>query len=113
MKRATTTQVAHRITAFYDSRPTRERVRTGGPMSSYYAGNRPGEAGPVVPSTRGMTADQDRALTLLSAGHPVTIAHINAGMGAYSLLMIRAMRDLTARGLAVFEQGAYRLAAVA
>lgn len=112
MKRATVTQVSHRVTGFYDRNPTLGRVRTGGPISSYYAGQRPGEAGPAAPSTRSMTPDQDRALLLLSAGHPVSIGHISAGMGAFAPRMLRAMRDLTARGLASFVDGAFQLETV-
>ncbi len=62
------------------------------------------------PKCRWMTADHDRALLLLSAGYPVTIAHVRAHVGIHAHAMVRALRDLTIRNLAVFEGGAYHLA---
>jgi len=111
MLRATTRNVATMVTAFYDRNPTRTTVRAGAALHTYHAGCRPGEVGPVRPSTRAMSPDQDRALLLLSVGS-VTVAQVIATMGAFAHRMLRALRDLTSRGLAVFAGGAFQLAEV-
>ncbi len=56
-----------------------------------------------------LTADDDRALLLLSTGERVTIAAINAGMGAFAARILRSMARLCKRQVAVFVDGGYQL----
>jgi hypothetical protein len=93
MRKITTKNVSRAIAAYFDRAPTLETARSGKPAKDYYAGQRPGGVGPVVPSVRGMSQAEDDLHLVLSINGSVRVK----GAGAHWLA---TAVSLEGRGLA-------------